>query len=156
MCRYDLRCHRALRWVLLTAGAHPSTCHWVGMLKGSSFFRHRGWNCSVNWGPFWHILTKRCWGKMNHDESMQFNKMMVIIVQAKNRHFLDLEHFRRNWPCQDWRSAEHRYIDVSWCIRHDSSQMNKSAKQNGVNPYSLIDFYSATRLGYNLPITYSR
>ena len=102
------------------------------------------------------ILTKRCWGKMNHDESMQFNKMMVIIVQAKNRHFLDLEHFRRNWPCQDWRSAEHRYIDVSWCIRHDSSLMNKSAKQNGVNPYSLIDFCSATRLGYNLPITYSR
>ena len=98
---------------------------------------------------FWQSIVGERWSYANQQS-------MVIVIQAKKRHFLDLEHFRRNWPCQDWRSAEHRYIDVSWCIRHDSSLMNESAKQNGVNPYSLIDFYSATRLGYNLPITYSR
>ena len=77
---------------------------------------------------------------LEKDEAMQINKAWwVIVIQAKNQHILDLEHFRRNWPCQDWRSAEHRYIDVSWCIRHDSSLMNESAKQNGFNP--LIESY---------------
>ncbi len=150
-------CYRALWWVL-TAGAHPSTCHWVGVLKGSSFVRHSGWNCSVDWGcHFDKTLLGERW--------IYANQQLVISRQRIDISWdiLRLTLGMLTQPSGRLGTLQKELalprLKIGWAKISDMIAVWWTKLRNYTEStlYSLLHFYSATRLGVQLlPITYSR